>query len=681
MAAPLRPTLLLIAILGVSMGVPLSAYGYLQHKIGTELEPNLTAQAGHSIEVGAVEASLMGKVRLRNVAIAGTIHVRAIEVELLFSRLLSGDIAINRIYIEQPFARIAVTAKGRAVIRRMLLRTKRARAKRARHRNSTNGASLLQQTHIVGGRLEAIHDTGTLVFNDIAARKHNDRWRLVSQHSRVEVTANGLHASAEFGQSAADIALDTLVPQRILALDGELVLTSDGGRLAFTEATLSYGFGGTDLALTASAIDHRKPADDASTPPLTARAQLAGLQMVRLDVHGTEIPLAIIDGLHLPGVQMSEASGTGSISVTRIDDNAFATQATMTVHAAELNHQRIASQPLRLGGNVQFVGTVSPGHIDVQSSRIRVGELVATGAGEVHWTPQGDVQTASLMVAAPLVACQLALLSVPIQLREHLDGLEMDGRIRANAQFRFDRSAPGRTALTTRISNGCRVEQEATNRNPKLLTQPFDHTFPDGARRRVGYKQPNYVTLRSVPTFVIGAFLSAEDARFYKHNGFDPRQIERSLAINLDRGEVLRGGSTITQQLVKNLFLSHERTVARKLQEAVLTWRVESTLSKRLILERYLNIIELGPGVFGLGPAADFWFEKAVAKLSPLEASFLSALTRSPRTTGTQVLTSGASESLRERINRNLNAMRARGAITRARYQHAIKQPLVFRDR
>jgi len=127
--------------------------------------------------------------------------------------------------------------------------------------------------------------------------------------------------------------------------------------------------------------------------------------------------------------------------------------------------------------------------------------------------------------------------------------------------------------------------------------------------RRVGKGERGWIALRQMPPWLTGAFVSAEDARFHDHAGFDLTQIARSLEIDLREHRLARGGSTISQQLIKNSFLSQRRSFDRKLQEAILTWRLEARLDKKQILERYLNIIELGPRVFGIGPAARHWFD------------------------------------------------------------------------
>ncbi|HOA92596.1 MAG TPA: monofunctional biosynthetic peptidoglycan transglycosylase [Quisquiliibacterium sp.] len=127
------------------------------------------------------------------------------------------------------------------------------------------------------------------------------------------------------------------------------------------------------------------------------------------------------------------------------------------------------------------------------------------------------------------------------------------------------------------------------------------------------------------------AVIAAEDANFTEHDGVDWDAIERAYESNLKKGTVVRGGSTITMQLAKNLFLSGERSYLRKAQELVITYMLESMMSKRRILEIYLNVAEWGVGVFGCEAAARHHFGTSCAQLAPAQAARLAAMLPRPR--------------------------------------------------
>lgn len=141
------------------------------------------------------------------------------------------------------------------------------------------------------------------------------------------------------------------------------------------------------------------------------------------------------------------------------------------------------------------------------------------------------------------------------------------------------------------------------------------------------------VEFAAVPVHTLNAVVAIEDQRFWGHEGVDLRAIARALVTDLNAGEIVQGGSTITQQYIKNVVLTPEVTIERKLEEATLALRLEETLSKEEILERYLNTVYFGRGEYGLGSAAKGYFGKAVADLSLSESAMLAGMIQSPSDT------------------------------------------------
>ncbi|MBN8721622.1 MAG: monofunctional biosynthetic peptidoglycan transglycosylase [Acidobacteria bacterium] len=126
--------------------------------------------------------------------------------------------------------------------------------------------------------------------------------------------------------------------------------------------------------------------------------------------------------------------------------------------------------------------------------------------------------------------------------------------------------------------------------------------------------------------------LAGEDARFFQHNGFDTVEIQKALEKDWEEGAFVRGASTITQQLAKNLYLSESKNPLRKVKEAAITYYLEKNLGKKRILEVYLNVIEWGDGVFGAEAAAQKYFGKSISQVSVSEAAYLTAMIPNPRT-------------------------------------------------
>src|SRR3984893_8562183 len=179
------------------------------------------------------------------------------------------------------------------------------------------------------------------------------------------------------------------------------------------------------------------------------------------------------------------------------------------------------------------------------------------------------------------------------------------------------------------------------------------------------------VSLRELPPYLPKAFVAIEDRRFYSHFGVDPTGLGRAILANLLHRQVSQGGSTITQQLAKNLFLTQERTLRRKMQELVLALWLERKLGKTEILEVYLNRVYFGSGAYGVEAAAQRYFGKSAGKLKVAEAAMLAGLVKSPSRLAPSRNPNGAER----RAQSVLMAMAELGFITEAATKTALAQP------
>jgi penicillin-binding protein 1A len=185
------------------------------------------------------------------------------------------------------------------------------------------------------------------------------------------------------------------------------------------------------------------------------------------------------------------------------------------------------------------------------------------------------------------------------------------------------------------------------------------------------------VEYEDLPKGLVDAVVAIEDERFWTHTGVDIRAVARALIANLEAGDVVQGGSTITQQYLKNVLLTPEVTVDRKLEEAVLALRLEEGLAKEEILERYLNTVYFGNGAYGVGTAASSYFAKDVSELTLGEAALLAGLIKSPSATDPHPYPE-------EALNRRavvLSKMVELGWVDRATADDASREPLDLRAR
>lgn len=168
-------------------------------------------------------------------------------------------------------------------------------------------------------------------------------------------------------------------------------------------------------------------------------------------------------------------------------------------------------------------------------------------------------------------------------------------------------------------------------RNPETTAVMRQRAQEAAAGKRRPRREQTWVPLARVSRNLIHAAVAAEDPKFFGHEGLDWEAIRESAEANLKKGRFVRGGSTITQQLAKNLFFSTRKNVTRKLREMLVARWLETDLSKKRILELYLNVIEWGDGVYGCEAAAQRYYGKPAADLDEVEAAGLAAMIPSPR--------------------------------------------------
>jgi monofunctional biosynthetic peptidoglycan transglycosylase len=181
----------------------------------------------------------------------------------------------------------------------------------------------------------------------------------------------------------------------------------------------------------------------------------------------------------------------------------------------------------------------------------------------------------------------------------------------------------GRYAFTPDVN-----ELKKTNPIPSsFMNYRMEQWKEDGLDKQI---QQNWVKLKQISPYVIKAVLISEDDKFWKHDGFDEQGLEDAFEKNLKEGKFSAGGSTISQQLSKNLYLDPSKNPIRKIKEAILTYRIEHTLSKKRIIEIYLNIAEWGDGIFGIEAAARHYFHKSAKNLTAMEAAKLASVLPNP---------------------------------------------------
>ncbi|MEZ4437815.1 MAG: transglycosylase domain-containing protein [Polyangiaceae bacterium] len=306
------------------------------------------------------------------------------------------------------------------------------------------------------------------------------------------------------------------------------------------------------------------------------------------------------------------------------------------LHDLAINSPRLAGEPLEhveLAWRTRLTAELDGSRIDVQDGEVDLGDIRGIFSGSYERTLEG--RKVNVDFELPLVECQRAFASIPHGMVSRLEGMRFVGAMNAKGHARFDTSDLAKSYdVDWDGSLGCRVvDAPALLRVDRLRTK-FDKLIYTSKKEEVtatfGPETEEWVPITGISRFMVGAVLTTEDGRFFRHRGFDKEAIVNSLRENLKQGRFVRGASTISMQLAKNLYLPRTKTIARKLQEAILTLYLEQELTKDEMMELYLNVIEFGPDVYGIGPAARHYFNSSAAGLSLGQALYLGSILSNP---------------------------------------------------
>lgn len=225
----------------------------------------------------------------------------------------------------------------------------------------------------------------------------------------------------------------------------------------------------------------------------------------------------------------------------------------------------------------------------------------------------------------------------PQGLFESLDGMQVSGKWWYNLDFYLDSAVPDSVRFESNLSTDNFKILKWGKTDLKKINQDFIYTpYEYGKPMRdilIGPSNPNFTPLQEISPNFKNAVLTSEDPSFFRHNGFVEESFRKSIAVNFKERRFKRGGSTISMQLVKNVFLNRNKTVSRKAEEVLIVWMIENNrlVSKERMLEVYFNIIEMGKNVYGIGEASRHYFGKSPSELSVGEGIFLANIVPRPK--------------------------------------------------
>ena len=301
-----------------------------------------------------------------------------------------------------------------------------------------------------------------------------------------------------------------------------------------------------------------------------------------------------------------------------------------------IHHRRIASKEVDIeSAQLDYLLKVGGNEIEFDSSSVARFNRVQFNPYVRASYAQDTVYTLKLHL--PKMASQDFISSLPAGLFTQVAGMQTSGTIGFDLHFEYNKNQPDSVRLDSKLfKDNFKILQYGEANLAKLNGEFTYRAWDNGQLQRpvfVGASNPNYTPLDQISPYLKNALLTTEDPSFFHHLGFSQEAFRQSIKQNIESGQFVRGASTISMQLVKNIFLTREKTMGRKLEEILLVYLLENNriVSKSRMYEVYLNIIEWGPNIYGISEAAQYYFQKTPAQLNIDEALYLANIVPKPK--------------------------------------------------
>lgn len=301
-----------------------------------------------------------------------------------------------------------------------------------------------------------------------------------------------------------------------------------------------------------------------------------------------------------------------------------------------INHKKIAHKDVIVkNAKFDFRFLLGSNFISIDSSSTAEFNKVKLHPYLAYETEEDTIY--KLKVAIPKMKAQDFIASLPDGLFTHFQGMQAEGNFEYNLDFMFNKNKPNQLVFDSKLKKeNLRITKYGEANLNKLNEEFVYRAIINNVLQRpvlVGSANPNYTPLDQISPYLQKCVLTSEDPSFFSHRGFINEAFKQSILKNIRTKKFSRGASTISMQLIKNVFLTREKTVSRKLEEILLVYILENNriASKERMLEVYFNIIEWGPNVYGIGEAAQFYFQKSPMDLNLKECLFLATIVPKPK--------------------------------------------------
>jgi len=403
-----------------------------------------------------------------------------------------------------------------------------------------------------------------------------------------------------------------------------------------------------------------------------------------LDIEIPNISLSKIGKILIdtPVVDWTNATTGGQVRITHPENSSSSDIiGQINLSGITLKHEKIAKESIK---DISFLIDFNLQHF-YKDNLVNIGSLVLSkdlARLQIHGSFYTDRLEFDAHIKTPPTSCRQILGAFPKALKPLIHDVSLEGQIKMDMHFALDIEKPEKLILTGSLDNRCKINTYGSILPPNSFRRPFAYMAYDQAgdriRLRSGPGSNQWTPLSTISPFVIQALLTTEDGKFDRHNGLTLPEVKNALKMNLKKGGMFHGASTITMQLAKNLFLSRERTLSRKLQELFFTWYLESNFTKDEILELYLNVVEFGPSLYGISDASMYYFGRRASELNLAESVFLIKLLPNPISRHNVYNQGKLSDRKIKSLHRVMEVMKKRDKITNSEYQIGLREEIVF---
>ncbi len=365
--------------------------------------------------------------------------------------------------------------------------------------------------------------------------------------------------------------------------------------------------------------------------PWPVHVSIDKLEIKNPDVQASSISITVpagpvihvsVSGLRTSTHNITATEWSGDFGIDRSKVVADVTAETIGYQHEDLSSEPIEAHVIKIHAEISKVEDQEKVSIE---GKVSNAAFSAGGErGNNNWHLQFNI---------PDQKCADLIAAVPDGMKDTIREVSMSGSF--SLSFEASRKAEEEPDVKIIMHNACKVESVPSMVSVKKLTQPFELEREDSkgnaTKVKLGPGTKSWTSLNNMSQYMLLAVMTTEDPGFLTHRGFIVQAIENSIKEDIKTKKFTRGGSTISMQLAKNLWLNRGKTASRKLQEAVLTVYLEQSLSKDQIIELYLNVVEFGPGVYGIGEAARHYFNTTPQWLTLSQCLTLSLMLPSPK--------------------------------------------------